>query len=108
MSTAEDLSAAVREVAAHEAHIATLMARIDEMRDHLDQAGVRLHAAETLSSGASANSGGCVKFTLSKEMMHGNFGGTDRVKFSDWEFRMSNFLSAGEDEHAGDILEWIT
>ena len=34
--------------------------------------------------------------------------GTDRMNFSDWEFKMSNFLSAGDYEHAGDILAWIT
>ena len=33
MSTAEELSAVVRQVAAHEIHIATLTVRIDEMRD---------------------------------------------------------------------------
>ena len=49
-----------------------------------------------------------MKFTLSKEMMLDSFNGTDRMKFSDWEFEMSNFLSAGDNEHAGDILEWIT
>ena len=72
MSTAEELSAAVRQVAAHEAHTATLMARIDEMRDHLDHAGVRLHAAETQVR-AGVNVGGYVKFTLAREMMPGNF-----------------------------------
>ena len=36
------------------------------------------------------------------------FNGTNRMKFSDWEFKMSNLLSAGACEHAGDILEWIT
>ena len=30
------------------------------------------------------------------------------MKFSAWEFEMSNFLSAGDHEHAGDIMEWIT
>ena len=39
--------------------------------------------------------------------MPGSFNGTDRMKFSDWEFEMSNFLSAGDCEHAGDIMEWI-
>ena len=34
-----------------------------------------------------------------------SFNGTDRMKFSDCEFKMSNFLSAGDCEHAGDILE---
>ena len=60
MSTAEGLPAALRHVDAHEVHSATLKARIDEMRDHLDQAGVRLHAAETqLRRGM--NEGGYVK-----------------------------------------------
>ena len=51
---------------------------------------------------------GYVKFTLSKEMMLDSFNGTDRMKFSDWEFDMPNFLSTGDYEHVGDILEWIT
>ena len=29
------------------------------------------------------------------------------MKFSDLGFKMSNFLSAGDYEHAGNILEWI-
>ena len=29
------------------------------------------------------------------------------MKFSDWEFKTSNFLSAGDYQHAEDILEWI-
>ena len=29
------------------------------------------------------------------------------MKFSDWASKRSNFLSAGDFEHAGDILEWI-
>ena len=45
-------------------------------------------------------------FTLSKEVMPDSFNGTDRMKFSDWEFEMSNFLPAGDYEHAGDVLEW--
>ena len=96
----------MRQVAAHEAHFAVLTERIDEMRDHVDQAGFRLQAAKTLLR-ASGNSGWYVKFTLSKEMMPDSFHGTDRMKFSDWELKMSNFLSAGDHEHAGDILEWI-
>ena len=43
LATAEELSVALRQVAAHETHIATLTAMINEMRDHLQQAGVRLH-----------------------------------------------------------------
>ena len=43
MTTAEELSAALREVAAHETHLATLTAMIKEMRDLLQQAGDRLH-----------------------------------------------------------------
>ena len=42
------------------------------MRDHLNQAGVRLNAAETQLR-ASMNAGGYVKFTLGKEMMPDNF-----------------------------------
>ena len=48
-----------------------------------------------------------VKFTLSQEMMPDSFNGTDRMRFSDWEIKMSNFLSAVDHEYAGDILEWI-
>ena len=36
MSTAEEQPAAVRQVAAHETHIAALTVRIDEMRDYLE------------------------------------------------------------------------
>ena len=93
MSTAEELSAAVRQVAAHETHVATLTVRINEMRDDLDQAGVRLHTAETQDR-AGMKAGGYVKFTLGEEMMFDNFKGTDREKFSDCEFQMSNFEGA--------------
>ena len=51
-----------------------------------------------------AGTGGYVKFTLSKEMMPHSFNGTDRMKFSDWEFEMSNSLSARDHEHTVDIL----
>ena len=30
------------------------------------------------------------------------------IKFADWEFKMTHFLSAGDCEHSGEILEWIT
>ena len=76
------------------------------MRDHLDQAGLRPQAAEAQIQ-AGGNVSGYVKFTLSKEMVPDSFNGTDRMKFSDWELKMSNFLSARDYEHAGDILEWI-
>ena len=76
------------------------------MRDHLDQAGLRLQAAEAQIQ-ASGSMRGCVKVTLRKEMMPESFHGADRMKVSDWEFKISNFLSAGDYEHAGDILEWI-
>ena len=93
-------------MAAQEAHTVMLTERIDEMRDHLDQATLRLQAAESMIQ-AGGNMSEHVKFTLSKEMMPESFNGTDRMKFSDWEFKMSNLLSAGDYEHAGDILEWI-
>ena len=67
---------------------------------------MRLQAAESQIQ-AGGNTSGYVKFTLSKEMMFDSFSGTDCMKFSDREFKMSNFLSAGDHEHAGDILEWI-
>ena len=76
------------------------------MRDHLDQDGRRLQAAEAQIQ-ASGNMSGHVMFTLSIEMMPDSFNGTDRMKFSDWNFKMSNFLSAGDYEHAGDIWEWV-
>ena len=50
---------------------------------------------------------GYVEFTRSKDMMPDSFNGTDHMKFSDWEFKVSNCLSAGDYEHAGDILERI-
>ena len=100
MATAEELSAAV---AAHEAHIVTLTARVNEMREHQEQAGVRLHAPEAqLRAGASA--GGNVKLTLGKEMMPDSFNSTHRVKFSDWDSRCRTL----ERCRLGDILEWIT
>ena len=77
-----------RQVAAHGAHIATLAARMDGMRYHLDQVGVRLHAVET-QIGRSGTSGGYGKFTLSKEMMLESFNGTVGMKCTDWEFKMS-------------------
>ena len=40
-------------------------------------------------------------------MMPDIFNGTDRMKFSDWKFKMSNLLSAGDFEHAEDIWEWV-
>ena len=92
MSTVEEVTTVVRQVAAHEARFVG-MERIDDMRDHLDQAGVRLHAAEAQIQ-AGGNTTGYVKFTLSKEMMPHRFNGTDRMKFSDWEFKMPHFLSA--------------
>ena len=46
MSTVEEVTTAVRRVAAHEARFAVSTERIDEMRDHPDQAGLRLQAAE--------------------------------------------------------------
>ena len=107
MSTVEEVTAAIRQVAAHEARNATLTGWIDEMRDHMDHAGLRLQAAEAeVRSGG--NRSGHVKFRLSKDMMPDSFKGTDRMKFSDWEFEMSNFVSAGAYDHAGDILEWIS
>ena len=41
----KELSAVVRQMAVYETNISTLTVRIDEMRDHLDQAGVRIHEA---------------------------------------------------------------
>ena len=35
--------------------------------------------------------------------MPDNYNGTDRVKFADTEYKMSNFLSAGDFEHAGHV-----
>ena len=64
MSTVEEVTTAVRQVAAHEARFAALTERVGEMWDHLDQAGLRLPAAE-----AQIQAGGYVKFTLGKEMI---------------------------------------
>ena len=98
MATAEELSAAVRQVAAHEAHIETLAARIDEIANHLDQAGARLHAAETQLN-ACGNSIREVHTQQGDKCLKA-FNDTDRMKFPDLEFEMSNFLSAGDNEHA--------
>ena len=87
-------------MAAHEAHIATLKARIDDMRGHLDQAGVRLHAADTHLRGGM-NAGEYVK-------VHTRNGDDARQLQRYGSFKMSNLLSAGADEHAGDTLAWIT
>ena len=101
MSTVEEVTTTVRQEAAHEARFAILTERIDEeMRTKLDW------AAEAQIQ-ASGNMSGHVMFTLSNEMMPDIFNGTDRMKFSDWNFKMSNLLSAGDYEHAGDIWEWV-
>ena len=97
----------VRLVAAHKARILMLTERSHKLRDHLGQAELRPRAAESQIQ-ACANTSGHVKFTPSKEMMPDSFNGTDRMMFSDWECEMSNFLSAGDYEHAGDIPRWIT
>ena len=73
------MTTTVREEAAHEARFAILTERIDDMRDHLDQAGLRQQAAEAQRQ-AGGNMSGCVKFTVSKEMMPDSF---NRMKFSD-------------------------
>ena len=62
---------------------------------------MRLQAAESQIQ-AGGNTSGHVTFTLSKEMMLDSSNGTDCM------FEMSNFLSAGEYEHAGESLERIT
>ena len=82
------MTTAARQEAAHEARFAVLTERVDEMRDHLDQDGRRLQAAEAQIQ-ASGNMSGHVMFTLSIEMMPDSFNGTDRMKFSDWNFKMS-------------------
>ena len=60
------------------------------------------------SSGQVPNSRWYVKFIFSNGMMLDCFIGTDGMKFAKLELKMSNFLSAGNNGHAGDILEWIT
>ena len=60
------MTTTVRQEAAHEARFAILTERNDEeMRDYLDQAGLRLQAAEAQIQ-ASGNMSGHVMFTLSK------------------------------------------
>ena len=100
MTTAEELSAALRQVAAHETHFATLTAVINEMRDQLEKAGVRMHAAEAQLRGVNAD--GHVKFTLG-EMMPDSF-----QRYGSREVLRLGVRVAGDSEHAGDILEWIT
>ena len=68
MSTVEEVTAAVRRVAAREVCILMLAERIDGIRTHLDQAELRRQAAESQIQ-ADGNTSGHVKFTLSKEMM---------------------------------------
>ena len=59
-------------MAAHKPRIAVLTERVDEMRDHLDQAGLHFQTAEgQIRSGG--NMSGFVKFTFSKEMMPDSF-----------------------------------
>ena len=62
------------------------------------------HATETQIKQFKAGGGGrasaLVQFVLSKEMTPDSCNGTDRLKFSVWEPRMSNFLSAGDCGHA--------
>ena len=57
MSTVEEVTTAVRQVAAREARFAVLTERIDEMRDHLDQAGLRRQAAEAQIQGGRVREG---------------------------------------------------
>ena len=57
MSSVEEVVAAVRQLAAHEVRIDKLTARIDEMRDHLDQAGLRLQATESQIQSCGNTSG---------------------------------------------------
>ena len=100
MSTVEEVTTAARQVAAHEALFAILGVRIDEMRDHLDHAGLLLHAAEAQMS-AGGNTSGHVNFTLSKEMMTDSFNGADRRKLSDWGLKMSVTTSTRETSWCG-------
>ena len=93
--------------AANEARFAVLTERIDEaVRDHLDQTGLRPKAAEAQIQ-ASGNMSGHVKFTHSKEMMPDSFKGTERMKFSDRNFKTSNLFSVGDYEHAGNMWDWV-
>ena len=62
-SSVAEVTTAVRQVATHEARIEMLTARIDEMRDHLDQAGLRIQAAKCQIQ-VGGNTSGYVKFTL--------------------------------------------
>ena len=67
MPTVEEVTTAVRQVAAHEARFAVLTERIDDMRDHLNQAGLLLQAAEAQIQ-AGGNMSGYVKFMLSRQL----------------------------------------
>ena len=87
MTSVEEVTSAVRHVAALEVRIEMLTARIDEMQDHLDQAGFASGRQQSPQIQAGGNTSGCVLFTLSKETMLDSFNGTDRMKFSDWKFK---------------------
>ena len=102
MFTVEEVTTAVRQVAAHEARFAVF-----------DGANRWNAGSPGPSWIASTGNRGTIpsrrkqEWVREEEMMLDSFNRTKRMKFSDWEFEMSNFLSAGDNEHAGDILEWI-
>ena len=95
------MTAAEPQFSAHEACVVMLTERIDEMRDHLDQARLRPQAAESQIQ-AGGTTGGHVKFTLTKEMMPDSFyryGSHEVLRLGDRG--CSNFLGAGDYEHRG-------
>ena len=71
---------------------------------HMPAHEAHIHATETkikqFKARGSGRASALVQFVLSKEMTPDSCNGTDRLKFSVWEPRMSNFLSAGDCRHA--------
>ena len=88
-------------VAAHEVRIVMFTERTDEKRDHLDQAGLLLQAAESQIE-AGGNTSGHVKFTLRKEMMPDRFNSEGRMEFLErWRLRARRRLPGVEDAGIG-------
>ena len=77
---------------------------------HMPAHKAHTHATETqikqFKARGSGRASALVHFVLSKEMKPDSCNGTDRLKFSVWEPKMS-FLSAGDCRHAGTFWNGI-
>ena len=71
---------------------------------HMPAHEAHSHATDTqikqFKARGSGRASALVQFVLSKGMTPDSCNGTDRLKFSVWEPKMSNFLSAGDCRHA--------